>query len=82
MNVLSEQSGMMSRGMKNLCELKVRGYDIHIGERNEYLTVFTRGNASANICDMELNETLLNIMQTGCIMQGNVQGFDCKKITF
>ena len=71
----------MRRGMMNPCGLKVRSCASCMVDINKYLAVFPGEKWSENICEMELNEIMLNKMPNRWRSQACVQVFDCGSIT-
>ena len=76
-NTLSKQNYMMSSGMRNPLELKLRHYSVRMIDLNYYMDAFPGEKASDKMSETELDEILLKSMLNGCNRQEYVQGFDC-----
>ena len=72
----------MRHRMREPRGLKAMFYDSFVIDINEYFAVFHKAKVSDKICEMELNEKLLNSMPNIWIRQAYVQGFVCESIIF
>ena len=71
-NAKSNQKRTMRFGMRMPRRLKVRRYSACMIDHNGYLDTFPGAKASDKICEMELNEILLNIIPNSCSSQAYV----------
>ena len=71
----------MRQGTKNPRSLKERNYADRTIDIKEYLSVFLGEKSSDKICEMQLNEILLNSVPNTWIRHSYVQWFDCETIT-
>ena len=72
----------MHREMRNLRGFKVMIYVACLVEINKHLAMFRGAKAGDKICEIELNEILLNSIPNSCIKHAYVQGFCFECITF
>ena len=72
----------MCRKMSKSRGLKLRRYDAHLLDHNNYMVVFTGEKSSEKTCVAELNEFFFDRMPKRWIKQAYMQGIDWKYITF
>ena len=66
----------MHRIMRKLHGLKLRRHGARMIDLNKYFALLPGAKSSYNICEMELNEILLNSITRIYIRQEYVQSFD------